>query len=331
MLPESGRLTAAHFQLKETIARKLAVNSDSIFLYQEFGSFLSGLFRGFSQSVSRIIVSAPYVPEIALSCDKADIELVESASNHFSENGFEELKNQVKSKNDIVYLSNPNRLTGASFSLAQIKSLAALVGEGLLIVDEYYHEFSRLSAISLLKSPNNLIILRTIENWGATQDSESGFAVVSEKISKNTECRFLADSMDRITAQKCLTTVLDAKSSVKDVEKIQTRSLLLAKELNQAGVKCRLTPTDFILLQISAGIDTGKMPADENIRLDQMDNSTEKESFYRYRVTSTDKDFRFVEVLSGLLKSPSQALRKSRIDTAAAALKGTAQIKPLIS
>lgn len=331
MRAESGQFTAAQFQLKETLARKLAVYLDSIFLYQEFGSFLCEPFRSFNQPASRVIIASPCVAEIALSCDRANVELVECVSSNITDNGFEELKNQVKSKSDIIYLSNPNRLTGSTISLAQIKALAALVGDGLLIVDEYYFEFSRLSALTLLKSLDNLIILRAFENWGVTQDSESGFAMTSENLSRNIKFGSLTDAMDRATAQKCLASISDSRVSVKEVEKIQTRSLLIAKELTKIGLKCRLTPTDFVLIQTSAKIDAQKFSTQENIGLDLIERLTEKENVYRYRITATDRDFRLVEVLSKQLKPPSPAPRQNRINAAVATPKGNAQIKPLMS
>lgn len=315
MLPESAHITAAQFQLKETLSQRLTVNPDTIFLYQEFGSFLSELFRGFSNPGSQIIGSSLCIPEIALACDKADIKLVKSDANLFSENGFEEIKKQVKSTGDIIYLSNPNRLTGTTFSLAQLRLLAALVKEGLLIVDEFYHDFSKLTALSLLKSHNNLIILRPFENWAVTQDSESGFAIVSDLVSNKAEYRSLADTMDRTTAQKCLETVLNSRLSEKEVEKIQSRSLLVAKELTKIGIKCRLTPTDFILLQFPQNADMLKLLADVNIRVDQINGSTEKQSLFRYRITNTDRDLRVIEVFSRLLKSPVTALSTNRITT----------------
>jgi len=316
MLPESVRITAAQFQLKETLSQRLTVNPDAVLLYQEFGSFLSELFRGFSKPGSQIIASAPCLPEIALSCDKADIQFVKADSGHFSDNGFEEIKKQVKSTGDIIYLSNPNRLSGTTFSLAQLKLLADLVKEGLLIVDEFYHDFSKLTALSLLKSHNNLIILRPFENWAVSQDSESGFAIASDSISNRAEFNSLTDTIDRFTAQKCLETVLNSGLSEKEVEKIHSRSLLVAKELTRIGIKCRITPTDFILLQFPQNADTLKLLADENFRIDQIEGSTGKQSLFRYRITNSDRDLRFIEVLSRHSKLPVQPFSKNRITTA---------------
>ncbi len=329
MLPESAHITAAQFQLKETLSQRLTVNPDTIFLYQEFGSFLSELFRGFSNPGSQIIGSSLCIPEIALSCDKADIKLVKADSSHFSDNSFEAIRQQVRSTGDIAYLSNPNRLSGTTFSLAQLKLLAALVKEGLLIVDEFYHDFSKLTALSLLKSHNNLIILRPFENWAVTQDSESGFAIASDLISSKAESSSLADTMDRTTAQKCLETVLNSRLSEKEVEKIQSRSLFVAKDLTKIGIKCRITPTDFILLQFPQNADTLKLLADENIRVDQIDGSTEKQSLFRYRITNTDRDMRVIEVFSRLLKSPVTALSTNRITTAPAKPNDNAHTKSL--
>jgi histidinol-phosphate aminotransferase len=64
----------------------------------------------------------------------------------------------------IVVLCTPNNPTGNSISLAKVSSLCkALHNKAIVIVDEAYIEFSsNLSAVCLINSVENLVVLRTL-------------------------------------------------------------------------------------------------------------------------------------------------------------------------
>ncbi len=64
----------------------------------------------------------------------------------------------------LVYVCSPNNPTGSVMPLGELQTLcAALAGKALVVVDEAYQEFStQPSAVTLLASVPNLVVLRTL-------------------------------------------------------------------------------------------------------------------------------------------------------------------------
>ncbi len=66
-----------------------------------------------------------------------------------------------KSKNaDLLYLDSPNNPTGFQFSKKDLEKLIKNF-DGPVIIDEAYAEFGDFSALNLVKSQRNLIVVRT--------------------------------------------------------------------------------------------------------------------------------------------------------------------------
>ena len=61
---------------------------------------------------------------------------------------------------DILYLDSPNNPTGFQFQKKELEKLIKSF-EGLVIIDEAYGEFSDYSIINMIKTQQNLIVVRT--------------------------------------------------------------------------------------------------------------------------------------------------------------------------
>ncbi len=75
----------------------------------------------------------------------------------------------------IVFLASPNNPTGNLLSDAQVEQLCRL--DALIVVDEAYIEFSGRSALPLLATSANLLILRTFSKWAGLAGLRVGYAL----------------------------------------------------------------------------------------------------------------------------------------------------------
>lgn len=314
MLTETYRPSAEQFRLKEELSQRHATNFESVILFQELGTFLSELFNNADSRQSRLVTMSPAIADIAIAADKAGIELIETVFLQPFTIDVAAIKNLLKSSQDIIYLANPNRLTGATCSNAQIKPLAPLVSKGLLIIDEYYHDFSRLSAVPLLKSYDNVVLLRPLGESSFSGRSEYGFAIVSDDLLELNSQRLPGDTMERATARKCLEIIRDKKSIEKRVAEIQNRSLQVAKKVSELEVRCQLTPTNFILLQMRCHTEVTMLLNSSDIELRGFKNNSTLQNYVRYRITGTERDFKIVEVLSRVLKQSTRSGAERQTD-----------------
>src|SRR5262249_45731718 len=83
----------------------------------------------------------------------------------------------------VMILCSPNNPTGCRIDDRDLIGLARAF-DGIVIVDEAYHEFSRHSAVPLLRELPNLIVLRTFSKAMAMAGLRVGYMLASRELTK---------------------------------------------------------------------------------------------------------------------------------------------------
>ena len=130
----------------------------------------------------------------------------------------------AKTPASVFFLTNPNAPTGVCFSLESIEALLKKI-KGILVVDEAYIDFGGQSAIPLLQSYDNLIVVQTFSKSYSLAGLRVGYALASPKIILVLDRVRDAYNVDRI-AQSIAQVALEDRSHFEaNCEKIiQTRS-----------------------------------------------------------------------------------------------------------
>ena len=80
----------------------------------------------------------------------------------------------------IIFVSSPNNPTGNAVSEEQVR---ALLDTGLVVViDEAYFEFSRLTVAGLVPEYDNLVVLRTMSKWAGLAGLRVGYGLMSPRL-----------------------------------------------------------------------------------------------------------------------------------------------------
>ena len=130
----------------------------------------------------------------------------------------------AKTPASVFFLTNPNAPTGVCFSLESIEAVLKKI-KGILVVDEAYIDFGGQSAIPLLQSYDNLIVVQTFSKSYSLAGLRVGYALASPKIIQVLDRVRDAYNVDRI-AQSIAKVALEDRSHFEaNCEKIiQTRS-----------------------------------------------------------------------------------------------------------
>ena len=284
--------------LRRAVALKDAVEFDSVILFEDSSLFIEELLKQYSVSNSRLLALSPCQPEIVMAADRADIDIVQLSAEDIIE---------TASKADIFFLENPNRSNGSNFSLTELKSLSARTPDGLLLIDEYYFDFLRISAAPLLKELNNIVVLRYFNDWLGMSIKDQGYALVCSSILKtestNFNSQFYKSSMSRNSARICYEQFGRSRQRNNQIREIQTRCLKLAREITDIGLICRLTAADFLIIAVESAEVAAELQNQNQLNLETIHNQNRLTKLLRCQITLTEADDELLESLRRAVKT----------------------------
>lgn len=172
-------------ELKNAIADLKNVAADQLFIGNGSDEAIDLLFRAFCEPKnSKAYIFPPTYGMYAVSAQINDIEIVRlPLRENFQLPALATIKNEIKSTG-LLFICSPNNPTGTVYGLAQIKEMADGF-YGLVVVDEAYIDFSSSeSALALLDSTPNLVVLQTMSKAWGLAGLRLGIAAASKEIIK---------------------------------------------------------------------------------------------------------------------------------------------------
>lgn len=129
-----------------------------------------------------ILICPPTYGMYAISAENHGAETIKAPLVN-NELNLEEIKQQV-GKVNVVFICSPGNPTGNLIPKEQIEAVLEMFADkAIVVVDEAYIEFSpENSAVSLLSSNSNLVVLRTLSKAFALAGLRCGFTLASDEI-----------------------------------------------------------------------------------------------------------------------------------------------------
>ena len=176
-------------------ADRVSADQGMIFPFTDYTRFLTELLKLSDGQFRRLVAIGQVQPEVAIAADRADTDLVELLpASPFTADAVGAVK-EFESAAELVYLANPNRVTGASVSFSELRLLAKATSDGLLIVDEQYADSFEISARPLIDSYANIVVLRPLSSVAGPGFADAGFAVADERLIKRLNAFAAAESL----------------------------------------------------------------------------------------------------------------------------------------
>lgn len=150
----------------------------------------------------------------------------------------------------LVFLTTPNNPTGNAIPISTIEALArfTLERKSLLIVDEAYAEFAtQPSAINLIRTYPNLIVIRTMSKAFAFAGARLGYLIADPKVVDAMLLVRLPYHLSALTQAAALAAIELRTELARDIESIRSARTDLANELTQLGLKVYPSEANFLL------------------------------------------------------------------------------------
>ncbi len=262
--------------------------------FVDTSALMVDLLKGAYAVGSRLISAGHIGPEMEIVADKAEIELVEALGPSPFSSDTRTVIEKINSSQDILYVPSPNRITGTTFSLSDLKLLAGAVTDGLMIVDEYYYDYYGVTAELLLSDYPHVVVLRSFAAPFGIGSSDIGYALATPEKMKDIRHYCEARPLSRTVRRAMLTTLDNGKALSMRIREVHSESLRLANKLTRMGVQCRLTSADFLLLRVADPSAIGNSLARTKVPIINLDGYPELKNYVAYYIQSAETNDRLL-------------------------------------
>lgn len=161
----------------------------------------------------------------------------------------------------LVWICNPNNPTGLAEPPGAIERLlhglsedAQQNGAGApaVVVDEAYAEFSNTSALPLLGSYPDLVVIRTASKAYALAGLRVGFALATRSTLGKIEPYRPPGSVSTVSVTVVTEALLDQQALEANVERVERERVRLASDLAAAGWRVEPSVTNFLLVDFGS-------------------------------------------------------------------------------
>jgi histidinol-phosphate aminotransferase len=149
----------------------------------------------------------------------------------------------------LTFLCNPNSPSGTLVSLKEIERLARSVS-GILVVDEAYIDFAEgegVSALPLIQSFSNLVLLRSFSKSFSLAGMRIGLAFAAEEIIAAMIKVKDSYNLNRLSLVAAIAALQDVQWMVRNVRRIQRTRKSLTHGLKKMGFQVYPSQANFVL------------------------------------------------------------------------------------
>lgn len=239
-------------QLKQTLLEHKKVSLNQVFIGNGSDEIIDLLFRAFcNPEKDKGYVFTPTYGMYKVLAAINNVEIVDlKLDKQFQLPTLETIKRKVNSKG-LLFICSPNNPTGNSFDLQEIKSIADQFN-GLLIVDEAYIDFSKFgSAIELLESTPNLVVLQTLSKAYGLAGLRVGIAYASKAIVEVLNKIKPPYNVNTYSQTKSVEVLGNTHNILNQIEVVKAEREKLSEHLRQFSFVLKVYPSDanFILVE----------------------------------------------------------------------------------
>lgn len=245
-------------ELKNRVAELFGISADMLFLGNGSDEAIDLLYRAFAvPGVDKAVILPPTYGVYKVFADVNDIEVIRIPLTSMFTIDLDLLRSGLSAEPvtqlKLLFICSPNNPTGNSVDPAALKQVLEMF-PGIVVVDEAYQDFStNPSALELLDSYENLVVLRTFSKAWGLANVRFGMAISSPEIAevlRNIKTPYnLSGPAQEVAAQ-----ALDAEALVREgIRNIIASRKQLVEVLKAIPYVSYVYPSDanFILVKVS--------------------------------------------------------------------------------
>lgn len=297
-----------YFDLEKRIAEYAGVRANQVMITNGSDQGIDIIFRTFTEKGNKVIIPNP---SFAMFFQCAQIVGNEIISPLYKKDDLvfplEEVLAAIDERTKLIVVCNPNNPTGTAVSISDIKKIARKAKNAIIYIDEAYFEFSKITAVSLIKKYPNIIITRTFSKAFGLASLRIGYVIAkAEYIAEMLKIRGPYD-VNMAAYYAACAALKDRKSMERYVEDVMNRAKpLVEKFLAGNAIPYFSSRSNFILFRPDDPENVMRLFA-ENGALVRPQNKQNIENTLRVSIGTTSQMKKFIGIYkTAVLKKSKQ-------------------------
>ena len=217
--------------LEKKMARYVGVDVDQIMITNGSDQGIDILFRTFTESGNTVVIPTPSFTMYDQSAQIVGNKIVRPFYTKKDLSfPLKELFGMMSKSVKLVVVCNPNNPTGTLIPIDIIEKIAQRAPNAIILVDEAYFEFSRVTAVPLINNYPNIIVVRTLSKAFGLPSIRVGYIVASrDYINEFVKIRGPYD-VNMIAYTASLAALDDLKGTQKYVDEVMNQAKPMVEE-----------------------------------------------------------------------------------------------------
>jgi histidinol-phosphate/aromatic aminotransferase/cobyric acid decarboxylase-like protein len=315
--------------LTELVARRVLVSPEKVMPFTDLDAFLPHLLAECACDNTRLIAAGHVSADLSIAADRCELKVTELLGTSPFAADIDAVMKELTSGRELVYVANPNRVTGSSLGLADLELLAKAVPDGAVIIDEYYFDYFGITGITLLERYRNVAVLRSFTASFGVGSSDSGFVVSSAGLIRRLYARLLDQTISTTIYRTALLSLENEEALGQRLRMLHEEALRTSTELSRLGLQNRITAADFLLLRVKDPVSAGNHLARFKVPIENLDGYQQLKNYLRYKLQSPISNDRLIDAFG---RMPSEYYQTLTIDQRVVSLRRPAEpaVTPVI-
>lgn len=293
-------------EVEKKLAQYVGIDSDQVMLTNGSDQGIDLIFRTFTEMGDAIIIPTPsfamFYQSAQIVGNKILRPLYKKEDLSFP---LEELLAMINKSVKLIVVCNPNNPTGTLISIDDIEKIAQKAQNAIILVDEAYFEFSRVTAVLLIKKYPNIIVTRTLSKAFGLPSLRVGYIIASKiYISELLKVRGPYD-VNMIAYTAALAALDDLKGIQTYADEVMTRAKPMVEEFfNKNGITYYSSSANFILFKPNN--NQAQKLLKENGILVRPQDKTNIENTLRVSIGTVNQMKQFIKVYQNVILDKSK-------------------------
>lgn len=300
--------------LERRLAQYVGVTADQVMITNGSDQGIDLIFRTFTQAGDTVVIPTPSFAMFSQSAqivgNKILRPLYDKESLSFP---LKKLLGMINESVKLIVVCNPNNPTGTLVSIDDIETIAKKTPNGIVLIDEAYFEFSRVTAVPLIKKYPNIIVVRTLSKAFGLPSLRVGYIVASNSyINELLKVRGPYD-VNMVAFAATRAALDDLKGVQKYVDEVMNQAKPMIEEFfTKNGITFYQSVGNFLFYRPIR--EQEETILKENGILVRSQDKTNIENALRLTIGTVDQMKRFIKVYQNAILNKSESKKYAFID-----------------